>query len=247
MKKNFLDLLRGTDCPEAATLEAWDDWRDLAKQKPVRYWLVEEALPSIRRAILSPYTLYREITWYLRNRYISKSHALTSNLKRGQYHEFETRLLNSLFDELINFVEIEEAWMHQICNKEKRLSWFGRLFKQRSPEDGLAHLKWASELIYDDSYGIDKSAPEYGKRPHQALAADEILELYDWWKNKHNNRPDPMDACGWSDHCKLSRNDQKKKDTKKLLDDLHDLEQAFEKEDTEMLVRLVKIRSNLWT
>ena len=36
-------------------------------------------------------------------------------------------------------------------------------------------------------------------------------------------------------------------ETKKILDKNREIEAAYEAEDTEMLIRLIKLRGNLWT
>jgi hypothetical protein len=71
-----------------------------------------------------------------------------------------------------------------------------------------------------------------------------------------------MDACGWSAYCNACRdelgggvmsmlNDAKSPALKKQGDKAHkllyEIEDAYEKEDTEMLVRLIKVRKSLWT
>jgi hypothetical protein len=92
-------------------------------------------------------------------------------------------------------------------------------------------------------------------------AAKEIIELYTWWTVTYRNRPDPMEASGWSAHCDAMRvkypgsffsslNSKDPEDRKasnkahKLMDKI---EKAYAKEDEEMMIRLIKIRESLWT
>src|ERR1700733_15231698 len=105
------DLIRGTPKPSGETSEGWRAWRKEAKKKKIRYWLAEDGLDYLENFLYPPFNLYENICHYVNNRWVHKTHALTSNLKRGQWHEFEERLLHSAFDELVNFVEIDEAWM----------------------------------------------------------------------------------------------------------------------------------------
>jgi hypothetical protein len=109
----------------------------------------------------------------------------------------------------------------------------------------------------------NKDFIEEGETPeltHQAKAAKEILELYTWWTVTHRNRPDPYEASGWSAACeaqrlanggKLSFSSPKDPVLKKQSDKAHKLlqkiEKAYEKEDEEMMIRLIKVRESLWT
>ena len=92
---------------------------------------------------------------YSNNRWFIKSHGLTSRLKHGEWHDFDTRLLHAAFDELVNFVEIEQAWMEVVCpskaeRKKYRIPWYRRLFRigvWRCPEAGITHLEFIILLV----------------------------------------------------------------------------------------------------
>ena len=88
----------------------------------------------------------------------------------------------------------------------------------------------------------------------------EVLELYDWWKNTHPTRIDPHDASGWSEICDRrregedddyimwgDRTDEERAESTAALNRCTEIEQQYEDEDTEMLIRLIKIRKSLWT
>jgi hypothetical protein len=70
-------------------------------------------------------------------------------------------------------------------------------------------------------------------------------------------RQDPYKVSGWSAWCSqhsigemLSNKDRttEKRDTERaMLDQIRDLEELYDKEDEEMLTRLIKIRKSLWT
>jgi hypothetical protein len=76
----------------------------------------------------------------------------------------------------------------------------------------------------------------------------------------YRNRPDPYDASGWTAACEAQRSENggklsfgtpKNPALKKAQDKAHKLlqkiEDAYEKEDEAMLIRLIKIRQSLWT
>ena len=265
------DWLRGTKKPSSASLEGWADWHKIAKQKKFRYWLVEEFFDRVVDVISWPANRLNDMRCYINNRWFIKTHALTSNLKRGGWHEYDTRLLHSVFDGLINFVEIEKAWKHYIClskedRKKYKMPWYRKFFRLgrwRCPEAGIDYLDWEATLKNDED-GLDKNDPEFGKPTPQALGAIEILKLYTWWKIDRPKRPDPMEASGLSAYYDeknqeakskgedpimnmFSENRTKDERFEGLSNACHQMEQQQEDEDTEMLMRVIKIRHRLWT
>ncbi|MBI5346010.1 MAG: hypothetical protein HZB76_02560 [Chlamydiae bacterium] len=261
----FADWLRGSLKPHSGTEEEWKTWEKAAKAKKIRYWLAEEGLDFLQNLGRWPLNLRH----YLDNRWFAKTHALTSNLKRGQWHDFDTRLLHALFDELVNFVEIEQAWHFLLCSKEDRkkykLSWYRKNFSfgWRCKEAGLAYLEWAAGLKNNEDW-IEKNDPSFDQPTEQALAAQQTILLYKWWKEERPRRLDPMDASGLSDYyekrCQDSESqgyelswiccdvdEPNKEHLSKILKICQKMEQEQEAEDTEMLIRLIKIRGSLWT
>jgi len=263
----FADWLRGTPKPLAGTAEEWRDWEMKAKKKKYRYWLAEEGLDYLEEFVYWPANRVNDVRCYINNRWITRSHSLTSNLKRGRWYDLDTRLLHAVFDELVNFVEIELAWKLVVCSEEDRKKYktpwyrmFLRMGRWRSPEAGLAYLQWASDLKADEDW-LDKNDPGYGQPTHQALAAQEIVKLYTWWKVDRPKRPAPGDFSGWNKYCEENRKNAsnadsfefistkmiKDKRSDHILNLYHQMEKEHEDEDTAMLIRLIKIRQSLWT
>jgi hypothetical protein len=258
----FADWIRGTAKPKAETSQGWREWRKEAeKQNPIRYWIAEEGLDHLQDIWLWIPDKLNDIRYYINNRWIIRSHACTahpSDIKPGDWCDVGNRFLPCLFNELVDFVEVETAWHTCIWDEEARKKfqppwwqkrWFFRWGQQwRCPEAGMSHLVWASGLK-DDNGGFTQ----------QALNAKEIIDLYVWWKHIRPKRPDPMDASGWSDVCEQRRkkngddifwddNDpQDVADSRTALDKCHELEQQYENEDEEMMIRLIKVRHGLWT
>ncbi len=207
----FADWVRGTPKPRAETSEGWRSWNKKSKSVyPVRYWVAEEGLDKVQNFVnLIPDTLYK-IKYYINNRWVSKTHALTSNLERGKWHEFDTRLLHCMFDELVNFVEIEQAWSHIAWDSDARKKhkppfyasgWF-RWRVWRSRDAAMEYLNWAASLTIESP-----DHENHGKPTPQALNAIETLELYKWWKEVRPNRVDPHVASGWSAICERQSDD----------------------------------------
>jgi hypothetical protein len=237
------NLIRGCEKPPYLTMDDWEKWRSEVKAKsPIRYFIAEKLLNRIQDFINFPKDIYNSIRYYIRNRFITKTHYLKTGLEPGVYHELDERILYGLFNELVDFVEVEQAWINYISNDKKYNFKNGRCI-----ESGLDHLKWASGLKYDEDCGIAEGEELYGKPTPQSESASKILELYSWWKDR-KYRTDPMEASGWSDYCekkKIEGLDDKK--SRIALEKLTNLEEKYEKEDEDMLIELIKIRKHLWT
>jgi hypothetical protein len=270
----FADKIRGTVKPNWGTGDEWDYWEIDAKQThPFRYWLVETAFDAVQDFIWWPVDKLYDIKYYCINRWVSKTHQLTANkkdLKPGEWCDVGGRFLPCLFNELVDFVEIELAgsklmWMDkEEFKKQKAPFWARGLFKTRtwrSRELGMEYLNWASNLTYDHDWGCSKDHEKYGELTTQALNAREIMALYIWWTKIYPTRPDPDDESGFAAYYdakaeanggKLRWNydektEEDRKTVKHLLDETNRIEQLYEKEDTEMMIRLIKVRDGLWT
>ncbi len=266
----FADWLRGTSKPSARREKDWDTWKKSAQKKSFRYWLAEEGLDRLQNLLNWPKNRLNDVRHYCNNRWIYKTHSLNSRLKPGQWYDFDTRMFHAAFDSLVNFVEIEQAWLNVICSdkayKKYRKRWYYFFLfthQWRSPEAGLDYLKWAANLRHDEEW-LDKNDPEFGKPTQQSIAAKETLELYTWWKEIRPKRPDPIDTSGLNNYWKekhLAAQDQgiefqlldrdkegpDRDHFNQLMENCHRIEQEQAEEDTEMLIRLVKIRGSLWT
>ena len=268
----FADWVRGTKKLGAGTSEEWDDWNTAAQMKHnFRYWLAEEALGHIQDFVTWPTRKIYDAKYYINNRWVTRSHCLTAHaqdIKPGQWQDVGNRFLPCLFNELVDFVEVELAWFHIAWDSEARkkfkspwyaTGWF-RWRTWRSRKAGLENLEWQCNLTMKEDMGINPDHPEYGKPTSQSISAKEIMNLYTWWTDTYRNRPDAMIASGWSDYCEKSRianggklnfSGEKRGDLEKMCKDAFDLlqkiEKQYEDEDEEMLIRLIRIRSSLWT
>lgn len=234
----FAGWLRGTKKPSYETLEGWDEWRKNARAAhPFRYWLAEELLDKIQNVLNWVPDILYQWKYYFRNRFVIRSNALTASpihVKPGEWCDLSERLLYCAFNELVDFIEVEKAWMMVAWNKElkekykipatHRSKWF-RWSMWRCKEAGLDYLKWEMGLV--DDY---KDSPTFGQPTAQAEAAKAQLELYEWWTTIRPARIDPYD---------LPNDDGYRK--------TFELEKQYDDEDTAMLIKLVQIRKSLWT
>jgi hypothetical protein len=213
---------------------------------------------------------FKNLKYYVVNRFIDHTHQLTAHknhLKRGNWYDVDHRFLPCLFDTLVDFIEIELAYC-SIAGGDKKYKlprWYEKFLfwnKWRCPEAGINHLKWEMTLIYDENSGVFPGEKNYGKPTSQALAAREQLELYNWYTTIYYKRRDSGDLSGWTDYYKelrkkygnilaiTSRKNMTVAERKKerdLMKKSMKLEDQYEQEDTNMLIRLIKIRRSLWT
>jgi hypothetical protein len=268
----FADWIRGTAKLSAGTAEEWDNWTTQAKMKhSFRYWLAEEGLDHAQKFFYGPTDLLYAIKYYINNRWVTRTHSLTAHpqdIKPGQWQDVGNRFLPCLFNELVDFIEIEKAWSHIAWgDKEARAKynppfWASGWFRWRTwrcPQAGLDHLDW--EMTLTNSDWCEPTDPNYSKPTLQAERAKELKELYVWWTETYRNRPDPYEASGWSAHCDAmrvkypgsfmsslnSKDPEDQEASNKAHSLLQQIEADYQKEDEDMMIRLIKVRDSLWT
>ena len=265
----FADWLRGTAKPYAATSEGWRDWKINAKSKnPIRYWIADDGLDYLQTIVYYiPDKLY-SFKYYINNRYITRTHALTAHprdITPGTWNDVGNRFLPCLFNELVDYVEVELAWWNIAwASKEDRkkynppfwaTGWF-RVRSWRCKQSGLDNLAWQAALTYNlEEWGAESDL--IGKPTPQAVAASEILALYKWWTEIRPARVDPHDESGWSAICAKrrqsddiiwdDRTEEDRKESSIALEKCRQIEDRYENEDEDMLIRLIRIRKSLWT
>ena len=268
----FADWLRGTPKLNCGTSEQWDEWyASASKAHPIRYWIAEEGLDYAQKIVYYIPDKLNDVRYYINNRWVSHSHRLTAHprdIRPGSWSDVGNRILPCLFNELVDFVEIEQAWHHCMWSDDAKtkfdVPWYRsgwlRWRTWRCPEAGIEYLTWASGLVVDKDMGAEPGEKGYGEPTYQAKSAKEIIELYTWWTVTYRNRPDPYEASGWTAACeaqrlanggRLSFSTPKDPVLKKAQDKAHKIlrkmEADYEKEEEAMMIRLIKIRQSLWT
>ena len=266
----FADWLRGSPKLKCGTSEEWDAWyASSAKAHPVRYWVAEEGLDHLQKIVYYIPDKLNDVRYYINNRWVTCSHALTAHprdIKPGTWRDVGNRFLPCLFNELVDFVEIEQAWHHCIWSDDAKTKfetpWWRKGWLRwrawRCPEAGMEYLRWAETLT--NAEFLEEGEKHKAEPTYQAKAAKEIIELYTWWTVTYRNRPDPYEASGWTAACeaqreanggRLSFSTSKDPVLKKQSDKAHKLLQKIEadyaKEEEVMMIRLIKIRESLWT
>jgi len=269
----FADWLRGVEKPHSLSLTGWKTWEKSSKKsRPIRHWFAEELLDYLQDTWMFIPNQLHKAAYYINNRFVEKRHYLKTRLKAGAWHEFDERLLHGAFEELVDFVEIEKAYHHvatdrSVVDQYKIPFWRKGIFgiswhAWRCPEAGIEYLKWEAALKKSDNMGYPPNHSEYGSLTDQAQAAEECMALYFWWKNR-KYRSDINEESGLSGYYEDKRRsegrdpdelpsfdfkDPNDKTTWQILNEKQmQIEARNDQEDTNMLIRLVKLRSELWT
>lgn len=245
----------GFSPPGALSSKGWSSFnKEFRKNAPVRYYFHRK----FKNTFVYPVKRIKDaIKYWIRYRTYDKYHVLDTGLEPG-YYSIDWQMLHVNFNILKEFVEVETALHHYWCSNHDSLSWCERhmpfyraFFPFRSVELGMKHLEWAATLD-------DPKLPPHERSPDQARTAREVMILYKWWTEQRPARveipylerrrpldpddifdeeedPDPVAEAAY----KVARYDN--------MIARQDQEKAWSDEDTEMLIRLIKIREHLWT
>jgi hypothetical protein len=111
---DFADKIRGTDYPTYETSEGWASIEKLAKAAhPLRFWIADTVLDKIQDVYMFPSDTFYNIKYYIENRWVSRTNGLTAHpkdIKPGEWCDVGYRFLPCMFNELVDFVEVELAW-----------------------------------------------------------------------------------------------------------------------------------------
>jgi len=236
--------------PDAATPQEWHQWNSDAKKQKLK-WFFAETLPDwLAFNFVYP---YERFTIKLKNKYIRKHNQINvSTLKDDEWYDTDTRMMHSMFQLLVDFVELEKAHMQVVFGEDDAPKYM-RKANYRNGSLGLKYLDWEITL------GKEGGA-------NQSKHAKVVKELYTWWAGVRPYRTDLMDVKGSmgvstnefydSDTSKDSMGvfadfGRKKDNEPDLYKDVNkayeDAEKKYNKEDEQMLIKLVKIRKSLWT
>jgi len=248
--------------PHAATADEWYEWHkeNDNQMKPLAKfgsWVADEGLDILQNIWMFIPDVYRKFSIYFTNRFIDKPHYIDTKLKRGEYHELDTRLLYGMFEALVDFIEVEKAHMQRWNSDEK--------FKTPNAAKGLEYLGWEIALRGTPAYESDDNFDEPDHIHNiQSDKAQEILALYWWWKHIRPKRVDPWDESGMEDFYAKNKPKDEDHDSMWIMrnniltakqeqehnnhrDMMTKIEQDHHDEDTDMMIRLIKLRRDLWT
>lgn len=221
----FINKLRSRylDKPSAATMTEWREWEEKAsKDYPITFFFLE-AVPDFFRNCYNRYwkwpVLEKIYNW--KCKYLRKYHHIKIDV-----------------DRFIDPVGQSKLAKYHWYDSDTRILYgmFQILVDYYEKEEPGEQFDWTA-------------SPE-----HERIWA-EINELYKWWTVTRPNRPDSHAHIEDSNHgCEgpfmvfdLPDNDPRYIQFRADMDRSRQIEAEYQQEDTEMLIRLITIRENLWT
>ena len=216
-------------------------------------FVAKKSTSLVLKSILNPVTYQAVVfTNWVRELFSGDNSVIKTGLKSGHYDN-HVLMLHGCFNLLVDFVEKEKAAM-LYASEGGKLSRFDRI-NFRSREAGTKYLDWEITLDSPDM-------PKHEQSPCQAKNAREQYALYLWWKDvrplrekKSYHVDDDMEKdfvkqygtmYHFDDNWKTEHPEQydrwKQHQEYSIAQD-----QLWEKEDQEMLIRLIRINRSLWT
>lgn len=249
--------------PTALPFGQWTVWDDnLKKSRPIAFFFTETLPDWLEKPgewLVDPID---DAIYYLRRRFFYRTHLLETGLEKGKYYDFQNRILHGAFNEMVKYVEQEKAWANIRWDDESRKkynvpwhvsNWYLRWRPWSSPQAGMDHLIWEMNLDPEEN-------------DSQRQIAEELYILYIWWKEIRVKRDIDTDAYvesgleefysqmdlkygknQWGVFSNRSMTPADRQEYDRLSKINHDLEEQWQREDDEMLARLVKIRRSMWT
>lgn len=247
------------------------------EEEPIRFFFCEtvpdKILYGYRKAIGWKLRKFREFFYY---RFMDKYHVVKTDLEPG-YYDKDSLIFHANFSILVDFVESELAWMYLISNSSNKGDVLFEKYKLqwklanidpthilkinfRSSELGIAFLEnYVEKNPYDTE--DDEGYVEAVKR--QQNEYKEILDIYTWYTKTYpeklerahssldfENREELEKKYGFMFILSSEFRKENPDVYKRYQDDSkvrQQLKEEIEKESTDMLIRLINIRSRLWT
>ena len=253
--------------PHALPLSQWSSWEEKFKDEHPFAFFLTESIPDVLEKI-PEWTIdpIMNVKYYLANRFVSQTHKLQTRLKPGKWYDADTRITSACFETLVDYVEIELADRYVSFSSEKdqalyNFPWWTkyrltRWVPYRCKQAGLASLKWACTLD-------DPSLPVYDRSERQAECAREISIIYFWYTQARIKQEDIWKIVGldknWDEMEKKygetwifgGANKKVSPEDRALYDELtakaDKMEKELEQTEDDMLIRLIKVRRELWS
>lgn len=239
-----------SDPPYQCTHDVFLSWeRENKKARPLGYFLYE-TLPGALGSLWRENVYWPVNNFYhgIRIRLFRKYYLVDTGLSKYRYYDKDELMLHANFSLLRAYVEIELAWMEYLNRGENYPKKWFREWRFREPEMG------ANYLLYWMNYKNSEEDCDYGMVDKEIKYYTELYALYDWWVNIRPKRVDPYDAEIFSVCGSNIMSDKWKQENPELCErhnmtckDAWEIEEAYDKEDQDMLHRLIDVRRGLWT
>jgi len=203
-------------------------FKQLLKIKSIDWWIFKYNI--IYR---QPFRTFKELYWAFQHRFNPKHryNYVFTGLKPG-YYDSDYRMLYACFSLLKEFVEKELAWMYYICSDsvKNEKPWFMSDSKWiNDPLNcgryGLSYLDSEMKLRMelDDEGCMTKGDLQINHEGTQGWAAKEMKELYIWWVHERDKERNYKEDYNF------------------------EKEEALDRKEEKQLLRLMKVRTRMWT
>ena len=206
-------------------------------KNPFLYFVYVSVPEFIEDALLWPQRKYSDIFYWIYYRTTGKYNVIKLDLKPG-YYDADTKIEHALWTILVDFIEVEAAWMSCVCDDEKRKKFKRerRFGKFRSRELGIEWVDFQIACGEPDSNGIS-----YSKQKVNEI--QQLKDAYLYYKDERITYTKQID-----DLYKTIRLDNAvKAERSKTYDKISKLENKITKLDDKHLINIVKNRQYMWT
>lgn len=234
--------------PGSMTSHGWKLFdEEFERKAPIRFWIRKKLVRGLGWGIKRK---FRRVVEYFRDRVIFKYHYIPTGHPPGFMSDGD-RMINANFKLLVDYVEKTLARISYFSKNDKNfkqrfIPFYLDLFPIVNKDLGMQHLEWETTLD-------DPSLPPHERSERQARTAREIIELYNWWSLVRPARS-MSELPGYSDqglgfmavtNVSFNHNAPDYVEHTRLRKINEKLTEDWKNEDTEMLIRLVKIRDEL--
>jgi hypothetical protein len=234
---------------DLGTTDYWVQFnKEFRENAPIRYFFMRGEFRTMWWRVKH---FYQSIINWVKYRTVARYHIVKTGLS-PQYRDISELLLHVNFNLLVGYVENNLS----ICmwsNTQARKNLYG--WKRYLPRFIRRYLK--KNKNYAIKYGLEHLDWEISlgdESKDQSEAAQEIKELYLWWTEKRPTREFPERPLSDNDEDLFTILTEKWKKENLELDKkwknyckkADNLAKEWSKEDTDMLMRLMKIRESLW-
>lgn len=176
-----------------------------------------------------------DVKFWFKSRFIKRYHLVDTKLKPG-YYDKDKLMLHACFSLLEDYVDIECANLYRMFEDDN------------TPQkgDGLRHIEEMIDLYKNGNMSSKKFRTDSVKR------YTTIKNLYLWWTIERPQRIDPFESIKIS---MISRDVEgnlifpvpTKEKEEEAVASAWKLTEKYEREDTDKLIQLMRVRPYLWT
>lgn len=155
------------------------------------------------------------------------NNTLTATSLPPAYHDLDFKMFRAIMDEMVKFVDVELRMI-----TDNPLEYLANVCQETNEE-------WVGE-------------GEKVTLTSNAEAALELLRIYDWYVVTYKNRKSTSEASGVAEYYRLHPRAAKHfmnplpPELAAMYDEMNRIEKEYYQEETDMLIRLMKIRGFLW-